>query len=143
MDRGGAGYDQWVAELEIEFTVGADNNITGSGFGEFVSSDCVISGCTCAWDMSSISITITGKKENDQLHLQVNPTAQMIETEVCPSTGTSSTDLFGQLYACQPATNGLSDFTIEARDGAVHTFRGGLSENFTGDGELTINLSNK
>jgi hypothetical protein len=69
--------------------------------------------------------------------------AQMIQTIVCPKSPTASTDLFGQLFACQPETNGFSDFTIEAVDGAVHSFSGSRAPTFTGEGQVEIHLSNK
>jgi hypothetical protein len=63
MDRSGGGFDQWVAEMEIELSVDLEGNVTGSGFGEFVNSDCEVINCSCSWDMSPISLTITGQME--------------------------------------------------------------------------------
>lgn len=140
MDRAGHGFDRWVAEMEIEIRVDAENNITGSGFGEFVSSGCEVTGCDCSWNMGPISATITGKKEGDIFHIKVSPMAKMIQTVVCPKSK-SSVDMNGQFFACQPAENGLSDFRIEARDGAVHTFRGARAPDFTADGRVVIHFS--
>jgi hypothetical protein len=51
--------------------------------------------------------------------------------------------MVGQLFGCQPSSEGLLDFIIEAKEGAVHTFSGGLSENIIGEGSVIIHPENK
>jgi hypothetical protein len=143
VDKGEAGQDSFSAEFEIDFSVAPNGSITGSGWGVFTSAVCQLAGCTCEFDPGELTVSVGGKKVDGNLNLQIHPKAPMTQTATCPNSGTTITDMAGLLPGCQPATGGLSDFTIEAVEGATHTFSGGLTENITGEGSVVIHLKNE
>jgi hypothetical protein len=116
------GTDTWTADLEYEFTVGADGTLSGTGSGAFRRVGCTRVDCACWIEPGAISLQVSGLQQGEYFYINLVPEYDLTYCMTCAGI-THCAGGIRQLEWCNcSAVGGPLEVNIEIADLADRVF---------------------
>jgi hypothetical protein len=117
------GAASWTADLAYEFTVGADNTLSGIGSGTFRRTECTLHGCRCWFEPGPILLDVSGQRQGDTFNIKLVPHYNLTQCTTCPEVETKCGSGIRQLEWCHcSAAGGPLEVDIQVADHKARDF---------------------
>jgi hypothetical protein len=118
-----SGTDTWTADLEYEFTVGADGTLAGQGSGTFRRAECTRGNCRCWIEPGPIALEVSGLQQGAYFYIKLDPEYDLTYCTQCPGVDVLCGSGIRQLEWCHcSAAGGPLEVNIEAVDNQARMF---------------------